>query len=347
MKRQKIYRKAWMEARPFASQSDNDQWYLDFANRILPLVEDSAYLKLLPAGGETKVALYMTWYLEDCVNNTGGWNRFIWFHSELYQRYLPFYTLTDEYVADEVNPEDVKFLLWSLASVINEKSSVEPADPFAPAISELAGEIYALLDEEFENAPITDYDTSDWLPEIENMVIDGFDEDLFSEEDDFPKGEKEDLLTIVPGESCDLPDVKNFLKASKDEQLMYFATYEEFRVFVLEKLKWTEDDLMPALERQDEFVLLVTLKGLLIAPGVACCFADKRNPLYNPAKAAAMGKTLFYIPGKCPSDLLKYAMRHNLLPDAAFSFPDGQRILQENWDFIARRYLGYYYDDED
>lgn len=348
MKRQKIYRKAWMEARVFAPQSDSDQWYVDFANRLLPLVEKSAYIKLLPAGQEVKVTLYLTWYLEDCINNMGGWNRFIWFHSELYGRYLPFYTLTDEYMADEVNPEDVKFILWSLASVVDEDFPVEPADPFDPVISEFADEVYALLDAEFENAPITDYDTGDWLPDIENLVIDGFDEDLFSDEEKgLSRQEKEDLLTIVPGEYCDSPDVENFIRATKDEQLMYFKTYEDMRIFMTEKLDWLESDLIPGMERQKEFVMFATHKGVLIAPGVAACFADKRNPMYDPVQAAAMGKTMFYVRGRCPSDLLKYAMMHNLLPDAAFSFPDGQRILHENWDFIARRYLGFYYDDDE
>lgn len=347
MKHRKIYRNAWMEARVFARPSDNDQWYVDFANRLLPLVEKSAYIKLLPAGGEVKVALYLTWYLEDCVNNTGGWNRFILFYSEIYGRCLPFYSLTDSYLTDEVNPEDVKFLLWSLASVIDDVWPVEPMDPFAPAILELADQLYPILEEEFEHAPITDHDTSDWLPDSEYLVFDEFEDDLFLAGDHFTKREKKDLLTIVPGKSYDSPDVENFLLASNNEQLMYFGTYEELRVFLLDKLRWPENDLLTELECQKEFVLLATPKGVLIAPGVAACFADKRNPMYDPVKAADIGKTMFYIQGRCPSDLLKYAMMHDLLPDVALSFPDGKRILHENWDFIARRHLGYYYDDDE
>lgn len=347
MKLQKIYRKAWMEARLSAPQSDSDQWYVDFANRLLPLVQQSEYIKLLPAGREVKVALYLTWYLEDCVNNMGGWNRFIWFYCQIYQRYLPFYTLTDKYLADEVNLEDIQFILWSLVSVTNHEPPAEPTDPFAPAIRALADEIYAVMEVAFEQAPITDFDTADWLPDIEYMVIDDFDEDLFLEGDTCSNKEKEDWLTIVPTEHYDSPDVENFLIASGGEQLMYFGTYEEVRLFMIEKLKWKEDELIPGLDEEKEFVLFVSPRGLLIAPNVAPYFADKRNPRYDPVKAAATGKTLFYIPGRCPSDLLKYAMMHNLFPDAAFSFPDGKRILHEDWDFIARRQLGYFYDDED
>lgn len=348
MKRQKIYRKAWMEARPFAPPSDSDQWYVDFANRLLPLVEKSAYIQLLPTCGEVKVALFLTWYLEDCVNNMGGWNRFVWFHRELYQRSLPFYALTDEYMADEVNLEDVKFILWSLACEVNDEFQEEPVDPFSPLIGEFAEEVYALLDTEFEHAPITDYDTGDWLPDSGNLVIDGFDENLFPEDErTLSRKERDNLLTIAPGTYCESPDVENFLKATKNEQLMYFKTYEEMCVFMMEKLDWLESDLIPELKRQKEFVMLATLKGVLIAPGIAACFADERNPMYDPVQAATMGKTLFYVRGRCPSDLLRYAMIHNLLPNAAFSFPEGQRILHENWDFIARRYLGFYYEDDD
>lgn len=36
MKLQKIYRQQWMEAHPRMQSADTDQWYVDFANRLLP-----------------------------------------------------------------------------------------------------------------------------------------------------------------------------------------------------------------------------------------------------------------------------------------------------------------------
>ena len=41
MKLQKIYRQLWMEVHPRPQSADTDQWYVDFANRLLPLFEKS------------------------------------------------------------------------------------------------------------------------------------------------------------------------------------------------------------------------------------------------------------------------------------------------------------------
>ena len=41
MKLQKIYRQQWMEAHPRMQSADTDQWYVDFANRLLPVFEKS------------------------------------------------------------------------------------------------------------------------------------------------------------------------------------------------------------------------------------------------------------------------------------------------------------------
>ena len=37
-------------------------------------------------------------------------------------------------------------------------------------------------------------------------------------------------------------------------------------------------------------------------------------------------------------------MEHDLLPEAQFPFENGKALLHENWDFVARWYLGEYYE---
>ena len=108
MKLQKIYRQLWMEVHPRPQSADTDQWYVDFANRLLPLFEKSELTGQMIH--KNRAVLYFTWYLEDCVNNSGGWNKFIRLHKRLYGRFLPFYTLTGAYADDEINFEDVSFL---------------------------------------------------------------------------------------------------------------------------------------------------------------------------------------------------------------------------------------------
>ena len=67
---------------------------------------------------------------------------------------------------------------------------------------------------------------------------------------------------------------------------------------------------------------------------------------YDAQTATAEGYELFCLPGRCPFDLLKYGMQNNLLCDAALPFDRGREILQQNWDFIARYFLGEYYEGD-
>ena len=115
MKQQKIYMKAWLDAHGRAKAVDTDEWYLDFANQLLPLVADS----FIYGGREweedqKRVALTCALYLEDCVADGGNWRQFIHWHRKSYGRYLPFYALTEEYLPDEINREDIVFLLWAI-----------------------------------------------------------------------------------------------------------------------------------------------------------------------------------------------------------------------------------------
>ena len=86
MKQQKIYMKAWLDAHGRAKAVDTDEWYLDFANQLLPLVADS----FIYGGREweedqKRVALTCALYLEDCVADGGNWRQFIHWHRKSYR----------------------------------------------------------------------------------------------------------------------------------------------------------------------------------------------------------------------------------------------------------------------
>ena len=118
----------------------------------------------------------------------------------------------------------------------------------------------------------------------------------------------------------------------------------DLRGLCVDALKWADEDdaLRPELADEGDFVFFANPKGVLLAPNIGACFCDERNPEYTPEISEQEGAELFYIPGLCPSDLLHYAMQHGLLPEVAFPFGDGRRLLHENWAFIARRYIGTY-----
>lgn len=173
MKQQKIYMKAWLDAHGRAKAVDTDEWYLDFANQLLPLVADS----FIYGGREweedqKRVALTCALYLEDCVADGGNWRQFIHWHRKSYGRYLPFYALTEEYLPDEINREDVVFLLWAINSPVGDDfDGVE--NPMDADLLEFADTLYNRLDAAFELAPISDYLATDWLMETELMQRSG------------------------------------------------------------------------------------------------------------------------------------------------------------------------------
>ena len=203
-------------------------------------------------------------------------------------------------------------------------------NPLDEDLLKFADVIYNRLDAVFEEALISENLAVDWIMETELM-----------------QRKRKPLPAAVPGEK--LPtNVERFLEASKGEALMFFDSYEALKVFFVQALKWEdeEDSLLPDLKEFDNFVLYANPKGLLIGPDVASYFADKHNPLYSAEEAEEEAYELFCEEGLCPFDLLKYAMEHDLLPEAQFPFENGKALLHENWDFVARWYLGEYYEGE-
>ncbi len=329
MKQQKIYMQLWLNAHGRTKVAGTDEWYLDFANQLLSLVAESYLFKKETARSQQLVALMVTLYLEDCVADGGNWRQFIHWHRKSYGRYLPFYALTEEYLPDEINSEDVSFLLWAINSPTGDYfDGVE--NPMDADLQEFAAVLYHRLDVAFELAPISDHLATEWLMETELM-----------------QKKRMPLPVALPGEKMPT-DVERFLEASNGEPLLYIDSYRALKFFFVQALKWEdeEDALLPDLAEFDNFVVYGNPKGLLIGPDIAEYFADKRNPLYNAELAEKEAYELFCEEGSCPFDLLKYGMEHDLLPEAQFPFENGKALLQENWDFVARWFLGEYYEGE-
>lgn len=213
MKQRKIYMKTWLEAHRRVKVVATDQWYLDFVNELLPLVAESSLYWGTAEEDQQQVALILALYLEDCVADGGNWRQFIRWHQKSYGRYLPFYSLTDEYLPDEINREDVAFLLWAVNSPVGDSfDGVE--NPLDEDLLKFADVIYNRLDAVFEEALISENLAVDWIMETELM-----------------QKKREPLPTAVPGEK--LPtNVERFLEASKGEALMFFDSYEALKVFL-------------------------------------------------------------------------------------------------------------------
>lgn len=153
MKQERIYPKDWMEWHPYTRIGKTDRYYTNIANDIFKIIDQEFYAKD-PFGEKEKMkraACCITAYFEDIISKIGIWKAFTDECKRLYDSYLPFYQLTDEeYFNDEINVEDIRFLLWHHIQQTRDKSIINPENE---AIEVVAQQIYELLSDEFETAP--------------------------------------------------------------------------------------------------------------------------------------------------------------------------------------------------
>lgn len=328
-----IYMKQWLDANQRTRILSTDKWYFDFALQILKLIESSGLFNKQENKSASEAAILLSLYLQDAIAQQGGWKAFQELYFHLYKSYLPFYCLTDTYLPDEINQEDVAFILWNLktSSLLPEPHSQSLFNPLDTELLSLSESIYHLMDSHFEEAPINQQPSpEDWVMDLDALEIEA---------------------TPLPEITSNTPikkEVERCLKYSQGSPLLYFATYQELSHFLVQTLKWENNPnyLLPDLADKKEFIIYANAKGMLIAYGVAAYFRDDRNPIYDPQRAKEEGYKIFCEAASCPFDLLKFGMFKGLLPDLQLPFPKGKELLHKNWDFIARYYLGEYYEGE-
>lgn len=132
-----------------------DAYYNKLSKRLYLFIQISDYG--LDVGEEwcNLFASTLTCYFEDVVSGLGLWESFVTKHKELYGKYLPFYDDIDEeeYYPDDVNEADIRFLIWQTTQMLEEKRFINPENPY---LCKLASELYEILYDEFEHAPINE-----------------------------------------------------------------------------------------------------------------------------------------------------------------------------------------------
>ncbi|MBL7111150.1 MAG: DUF3843 family protein [Bacteroidales bacterium] len=152
----RIYLDRWLSFHPYKKPGPSDYYYMELSNRIKKIVESSVHeniVSLLEEDERANLCCYLACYLEDIVSETGIWRAFTSQHNELYGKDLPFYH-TVNYYPDEVNLEEVYFLLWYFFSTTLYRETV--FTPVSLNLFNLGFEINKLLDEEYERAPGND-----------------------------------------------------------------------------------------------------------------------------------------------------------------------------------------------
>lgn len=150
--KKKIYIKQWLEQKPYSTQTSTDSYYIKLSNDIKTALLDEGSFVLMRYLNETEIdvmSCFLASYFEDIISETNIWNSFVNTHYKLYDKKLPFYN-TDEYYENEINEQDVSFLIWYFLNTIQEEKFINPFNNF---IVGMASKVMLILDEEYEYAP--------------------------------------------------------------------------------------------------------------------------------------------------------------------------------------------------
>lgn len=146
-----LYLKDWLAIHPYARQQPTDSYFVEMANRLYRACPPCD----IPQEFKKKLCLYTAAYFEDIISDLGLWKAFTTRHIELYDSALPFYTVGPDYIKDEINEEDIRFIIWN---TLQKAPYPHPyIDPSEPAIEETARLFFRILDEEYETAPANDF----------------------------------------------------------------------------------------------------------------------------------------------------------------------------------------------
>lgn len=156
-KEQVIFSKEWLTIHPYTSAASTDLYYIRLANRVyyrleeIPMFEIGEQAGFAPGKNEYKeLSCMLTAYFEDVISGSGIFRAFTAEHRKRYGKPLPFYSPND-YIDDEINTEDLLFLIWHYWLQIQNESV--PISPFHPLIEQTAESVMELFDEAYESAP--------------------------------------------------------------------------------------------------------------------------------------------------------------------------------------------------
>jgi hypothetical protein len=135
--------------------SDSDVYFTSLANKILrTLQNDKLMAKDFGEDLFRQLALKSAAYFEDVVSQWGLFNGFRKLHLQMFGKKLPFYTLDEKYFDDEINLEDIQFLVWTtMQEHFNNNEDHRFLNPENPGMAFVSEIIFDILVDEYETAP--------------------------------------------------------------------------------------------------------------------------------------------------------------------------------------------------
>lgn len=148
----KIYPKEWLKLHPYKQTDSTDLYYTDIANKLYSCLSNSIISDSFDDDDNIRTtSLSLAAWFEDIISQLGIWQAFTSECKKRYGSYLPFYTLDENYYPDEINPEDIRFLLWHHVQYFRNRDTI--VNPENPGIELVANVLYTILADEYETAP--------------------------------------------------------------------------------------------------------------------------------------------------------------------------------------------------
>lgn len=155
--KERIYIDSWLDLKPYDRQIITDGYYLKLSNEVKHAIvlskKSLVFHMYLDKAQLNTLCCFITSYFEDVVSGTNIWNTFVRQHTKLYNKPLPFFD-TEEYYPEEINLQDVCFLIWYFMNTIQLEKFIAPFNDF---IFDAAEKVMDVLDAEWEYAPENDH----------------------------------------------------------------------------------------------------------------------------------------------------------------------------------------------
>jgi hypothetical protein len=140
---------------PDGVTSDSDIYFTSLANKILRAFNQEPFSSqdIDPDWLKT-FTIRSVAYFEDVISHFGLFAGLRKIHLKMFGKKLPFYTLGKEYIDEEINVEDIQFIVWStIQEAVNESKRNSLINPENVLIELTSQTIFIILDEEYETAP--------------------------------------------------------------------------------------------------------------------------------------------------------------------------------------------------
>lgn len=149
-----IMEQDWTGTHPEMLKCGSDKFYARFANTVQMLIAGGVKLPDdVPREIYKELGFVSAAYLEDFASGFGVWSAFRSLYRKTYGTWLPFFDCSHpEYYEDDINPEDVKFLVWQTLCRCGEWYGIIYS-PMSQAVEKIGEMIYDMMVEAVEHAP--------------------------------------------------------------------------------------------------------------------------------------------------------------------------------------------------